>query len=757
MRISTWTFAALVLAAAIVAAMLLSRFAIPFAAFSGIVATVRGSDKSPTNSSGIKFQNGFERVFIQPFGNHAFRVRASLMRDPTGNELSALLDPPIEGPGGKQGLTVDTHVPYGGSATIRNGGLIASLDAGVLSFYRLEANGSRTLLTAEYTDDKALPARYYTQEFRASSFAAQFAFTADPEEMFFGVGQQACCKDNTVNKKGQVVDLLNFNSQVPIPVFMSDKGYLMFFNYPGQGRMEFGQYKTRFVAEEATVIDYYITTAPVGDYDALQQQYTAVTGRQPTPPDFILGYQQSKLRYYNQSQVLDVAQRFHDENISLALLVVDFFAWKYQGDWSFDSSLWPDPAAMAAKVKQLTGAEMMVSLWPSVEDLSVNYQTLQENGWLASTRDGTGVVDSFGGVYTRLVDSTNPGAREFLWNRLNDSYFSKGIHNFWIDTDDGGSNGEPTVNGGSSVTGIPYARAFAEYFIGTQTAAGKMFPWLHQAAINEGLHNLTDTPADATECKYMSLTRSTFAGGQRYCSYMWSGDTESRFDVLLQQITAGVSVAASGMSAWTLDIGGFTGLNVESAYGRQLFVRWIGMGTFLPFMRVHGDRVCSLSGPGDIFAANPCPNEPWAYGDDNFPIIKKYIAERYKLKPYVKKLFQDLQSNGRSIMRPLYYDFSLSDPLVANATRANSPLVTHQFMLGPRILVSPVGVENATSKDVYLPHLNAEQLKQGWSWQHWWNETDYGKGGRTVHINAPLDQIPVFYLGSKDDILSGNI
>ncbi|TFY80519.1 hypothetical protein EWM64_g3490 [Hericium alpestre] len=534
--------------------------------------------------------------------------------------------------------------------------LVAELAGGVLAFYRLEADGVRTLLTQEYTDDKALPARYYTQEFRASSFAAQFAFSSDVEEMMFGVGQQACCRDSTVNKKGQVVDLLNFNSQVPIPVFMSSKGYLIFFKYPGQGRMEFGQYRTRFVAEEVTVVDYYITTAPVGDYDALQQQYTAVTGRQPTPPDFLIGYQQSKLRYFNQTHVLDVAQRFHDEGINLALLVVDFFAWKYQGDWSFDSSLWPDPAGMVTEVKRLTGAEMMVSLWPSVEDL-----------WLEHHRH-------------------------------------------------------------------------------------------YQQAIDEGHHNLTDTPAGATECKYMSLTRSTFAGGQRFCSYMWSGDTMSRFDVLLQQITAGVSVTASGISSWTLDIGGFTGLNVESAYGRQLFVRWIAMGTFLPFMRVHGNRQCSLSGPSDIFSANSCPNEvwvssafyhlvtqkdtqPWAYGEENFPIVKNYISERYKLVPYVKKLFQQLQATGRSIMRPLYYDFSLSDPIVVNGTRANDGLVTHQFMLGPRILVSPVGIENATSKDVYLPILNQEQKNQGWTWQHWWTGKDYG----------------MFYLGNKEDILSGNI
>ncbi|ETW77514.1 glycoside hydrolase family 31 protein [Heterobasidion irregulare TC 32-1] len=709
------------------------------------------------NSTGVKLQNGYERVFIQPFGNHGFRVRASLMKDPTGTELSAFVDPLLEGPGANT-LAVSSVVPYQGNATLRNGALVAELADGALSFFRVDARGARAPLTAEFADDKALPARYYAQEFRASSFAAQFSFASAPDEQFFGAGQQACCGDHSVNKKGHVVDLVNFNSQVPIPVLMSNKGYLLFFNYPGQGRIELGPYKTRFVADEATVIDYYITTAPVGDYDALQQQYTAVTGRQPTPPDFILGYQQSKLRYYNQTQVLDVAQRFRDEGINLSMIVVDFFAWKYQGDWSFDPAFFPDPEGMAAQVKELTGAEMMVSLWPSVENLSENYVTLQTNGWLVATRDGPGVTDSFAGVYTRLVDSTNPAAREFLWKRLNDSYFSKGIHNFWIDQADGGTLGEPWENNGQdNIRAIPYNRVFAQYFIGSQSAAGKMYPWLHQQAIDEGLHNLTEAPAAATACTYMSLTRSSFAGGQRFCSYLWSGDTISRFDVLLQQITAGVSVAASGLSSWTLDIGGFSGLNVDTQSGRELFVRWLAMGTFLPYVGLCTDRDCNIPANNSLNFANPCPNEPWSYGADNFPIIKKYIALRYQLVPYVKALFQQLQATGRTIMRPLYYDFSLSDPFVANATAANDPLVVHQFLLGPRILVSPVGEQGATSKTVYLPRLTATQLEQNFTWTHWWTDADFGQGGNTVVVSAPLDQIPVFFLGSKDDIFSGNI
>ncbi|KAJ8483389.1 hypothetical protein ONZ45_g14620 [Pleurotus djamor] len=696
---------------------------------------------------------GFERIFIQPFGNHGIRVRASLMRDPSGLELSALLDPPLEGPGGRQGLAHDIKLPFQGSATIRNGDLVAEVFSGVLSFFRVEPNGTRTLLISEYTDAKALQARYYRQDFRASSFEAQFSFTSTPDEQIYGVGQQACCKDHSVNKKGQVVDLINYNSHVPLPVYMSNKGYLHFFNMPSQGQLEFSPLRTKFVSSESTIVDYWITTAPVGDYDSLQQQYTGVTGRQPTPPDFLLGYQQSKLRYYNQTQVVDLAQRFHDERVNVSLIVIDFFNWQFQGDWSFDPAFWPDPEAMVRKVKELTGAELMVSLWPSVEDLSENYISLQEQGLLASARDGPGIQDSFEGVYTRLIDSTNPDAREFLWRRLNESYFSKGIHNFWIDQADGGTLGEPNENNGQNISSIPYARSFAQYFIGSQESSGKMYPWFHQKAIDEGLRNLTGATVDDTSCEFMSLTRSTFAGGQRFCSYLWSGDTDSRFDVLLQQITSGVSVAASGISSWTVDIGGFAGLDIDTESGRELFVRWFAMGVFLPFTRVHGTRICSLARSPTPPHANPCPNEPWSYGAENFAILKEYIALRYQLIPYVKHLFSLLQATGRTIMRPLYYDFSLSDPFVASGTASNNPLIVHQYMFGPQLLVAPVGIENATTKDVYLPQLSQDMVDQGLRWRHWWSDRDFGQGGSTATVNAPLDQIPVFYIGEKSVII----
>ena len=336
-------------------------------------------------------------------------------------------------------------------------------------------------------------------------------------------------RDHAINKKGQVIDLVNFNSHIPTPVFMSSKGYAMIWNSASEGRMEFGTQRTRIVAESLTVVDYVILSAPQGNYDQLQQRLSALTGRAPTPPDFSLGYLHSKLRYENQTEILLLlAQNFVKYQIPVSMIVIDYQSWAHQGDWGLDAGLWPDVQSMADQVKNLTGAEMMASLWPSVEDASVNYMTMQADGYLAATRSGPGTTDSWNGSYIRNYDATNPAARAFLWSNLRQNYHDKGIHNFWIDQADGGNLGEAYENNGQStyITSIPYPLADVLYAAGTQQSAGKLYPWAHQAAIEEGLRNVTGTEPGSA-CQYISLSRSGYIGSQRFCSMIWSGDTTS--------------------------------------------------------------------------------------------------------------------------------------------------------------------------------------------------------------------------------------
>ncbi|GKZ21909.1 hypothetical protein AbraIFM66951_007321 [Aspergillus brasiliensis] len=712
------------------------------------------------NSTGLRIQHGFETILVQPFGYDGFRVRAWPFRPPSGNEISFIYDPPIEGyEDTAHGMSYDTATTGAEPRTLRNGNIILRTTgwggdtAGYrLSFYRVNEDGSETLLTNEYAPLKSLNPRYYSWPGPGAEFSAEFSFSATPDEQIYGTGTQ---QDHMINKKGSVIDMVNFNTHIPTPVFMSNKGYAFIWNMPAEGRMEFGALRTRFTAASTTLVDYVIVAAQPGDYDTLQQRISALTGRAPTPPDFSLGYIQSKLRYENQTEVELLAQNFHDRNIPVSMIVIDYQSWAHQGDWALDPRLWPNVAQMSARVKNLTGAEMMASLWPSVEDNSVNYATLQANGLLSATRDGPGTTDSWNGSYIRNIDSTNPAARKFLWSTLKKNYYDKGIKNFWIDQADGGALGEAYENNGQStyIQSIPYTLPNVNYAAGTQLGVGKLYPWAHQQAIEEGFRNATDTK-EGSACDHVSLSRSGYIGSQRFCSMIWSGDTTSVWDTLAVQVASGLSAAATGWGWWTVDAGGFEvdstvwwSGNIDTPEYRELYVRWLAWTTFLPFMRTHGSRTCYYQD------AYTCANEPWSYGASNTPIIVSYIHLRYQLGAYLKSIFNQFHLTGRSIMRPLYMDFEKTDPKISQLVSSNSNYTTQQYMFGPRLLVSPVTLPNVTEWPVYLPQTGANNTKP---WTYWWTNETYA-GGQVVKVPAPVQHIPVFHLGSREELLSGDV
>ena len=536
---------------------------------------------------------------------------------------------------------------------------------------------------------------------------------------------------------------------------MSSKGYGFIWNSAAEGRLEFGQLRNKITSTVTTVADYVIVTAPVGDYDGLQRRLTAATGRAPTPPDFSLGFIQCKFRYANTSEVLRVAEGFHGRNIPMSMLVIDGESWAHQGDWALDPRYWTNLTGMTARVKELTGAEMMGSLWPSVEDKSLNYVELQKRGYLAVGRSGPGVIDSWDGQYIRNYDSTNPGARKFLWQQLQKHYYDHGIKNFWLDSDEGGNEGEGSeLNGQSAyIMSIPYVLPDVLYAAGTQRGIGKLYPWAHQQAIEEGLRNATGTQ-EGQPCQYLSLSRSTYIGSQRFCGFIWSGDITAVWETLSAQVAVGLSAASTGWGWWTLDAGGFNNdptvywsNNVDEPQYQQLFVRWLQWSTFLPFMRTHGARLCYHTD------YTKCPNEPWSYGESNTPIIVSYIHLRYTLGAYIRSVFNQFHETGRMIMRPLFMDFSQSDTEIMQMTANNSNFTTQQYLFGPRLLVTPVTLPNVTEWEVYLPRVETSIDKP---WTYWWTNLKYS-GGQVVKVPTPLEHIPLFHLGTRENILAGNV
>ena len=313
--------------------------------FLGLASTQSNSSSSEVgrNSTGFRIQHGFETVLVQPYGYDGFRVRAWPFRPPNGNEISFLYDPPLEGPenGKSLGMGYDIKTNGTGQVSVRNGNMVVKTYSPVaddvtlvrLAFYRVENDGSETLLTNEYSPLKSTNPRYYSWNGPGYEFSAAFSFSTTPDEQIYGTGTQ---QDHLVNKKGNVIDMINFNTHIPTPMFMSSKGYGFVWNSAAEGEMEFGMLRNRFTSRSTTLVDYAVTCAPPGNYDALQQRLSAMTGRAPEPPNWSLGYLHSKLRYENQTEFILLAQHFRDHGIPVSLLVIDYESWAQNGDWALD-------------------------------------------------------------------------------------------------------------------------------------------------------------------------------------------------------------------------------------------------------------------------------------------------------------------------------------------------------------------------------------------------------------------------------------
>ena len=226
----------------------------------------------------------------------------------------------------------------------------------------------------------------------------------------------------------------------------------------------------------------------------------------------------------------------------------------------------------------------------------------------------------------------------------------------------------------------------------------------------------------------LNLLRCAWAGSQKYGALVWSGDIDSSFRSLRNQLAAGLNMGLAGMPWWTTDIGGFHGGNIYSEEFRELLVRWFQFGAFCPVFRLHGFREplkepLGMTGGGRV--ASGADNEVWSYGEEVYEICKKYMEIRERIRPYVKSLMQEAHEKGTPVMRPLFYDFPEDEQAWE---------IEDEYMLGSDILVCPILYDNMRERDVYLPAGRWRNI----------NDNKVYEGGRTLTCSAPIDAIPVF-------------
>lgn len=649
----------------------------------------------------LRWSGDGETVLIQAWGANSVRVRSSL--GPILDTDWALLLPQATQPE----IRID-----GDTATFRNGGItvVATQRSGKdwqagyqrhhcrLEFFDEEGR----LLFAEAPDGGAL--RVQARGYRAlpgSGYRTELQLVSDTGEKLFGMGQY---QQSVGDLKGSTLELAHRNSQATVPFVLSDRGYGFLWHCPAYGQATFALNGTRWVAEAADQIDYWVTAAP--EPGQIHSAYAQATGHAPMMPEFGLGYWQCKLRYTNQEELLEVAREHKRRGLPLDVIVADFFHWPKMGDFRFEEEFWPDPAAMTRELDEM-GVKLMVSVWPQVALDSENFNELSERGFLARSNRGVDIQMSFEGP-SRFFDVTHPDARDWLWARIRRNYADQGVRLFWLD------EAEPEWGN--------YDMDAFRFHAGQALAVGNLYPQLYSRTFYEGQQG------DGVD-GVINLVRCAWAGSQRYGALAWSGDISSTWEAMAAQITAGIHMGVAGIPWFTTDIGGFGGGDIRDPHFHELLVRWFQFGAFLPVMRMHGDRIPQqpvTAADGSRRLPSGAANEVWSYGEDVYQILAGYIRLREDLRPYLREVMREAHEHGQPVMRGLFHGFP-QDPAAWD--------VIDQYLLGPDLLVAPVLNPGAQEREVYLP------AGAGW--------TDLAtghrfEGGQRISASAPLHGIPVF-------------
>jgi alpha-D-xyloside xylohydrolase len=488
-------------------------------------------------------------------------------------------------------------------------------------------------------------------------------------------------------------------------------------------------------SEMAKDMDYYFIAG--SNLDEVISGYRTLTGKASLYPKWVLGFWQSRERYKTQDEIEGTLAEFRKRHIPIDNIVQDWNYWPEDqwGSHQFEASRYPNPQQMLDNVHQMHG-RFMISVWPKFYCNTDNYKELDAKGWMYIQSPTDDIHDWVGPGYTNgFYDAYDPDARKMFWRQMDDALYTglskngqwsmvngqySTVDAWWMDAS------EPNVR---DCTPMWYRKALSgPTALGTSTEYFNAYSTVNADAIYNGQRSVWKGKKD--EPRVFLLTRSGFAGEQRYSTATWSGDIGTRWEDMRAQMTAGLNYSISGLPFWGMDQGGFC---VENRYvaaqqlfdrtgqenedlkeWRELQTRWNQFGTFIPLFRSHGQWPL---------------REIWNIAPDEHPAYKSFVYYdklRYRLMPYLYSLAGWAHFQDYTLMRPLVMDFN-GDKEVEN--------IGNQWMLGPALMACPVGYYKASNRSVYFP----EQCG-------WYNlyTGEYTEGGQRLIVDAPYEQIPVF-------------
>lgn len=581
-------------------------------------------------------------------------------------------------------------------------------------------------------DTRYMVAEEVTDE---NSYRVSQCFTLAPQEAIYGLGQY---QNGVFNYRGNRVNLVHANREIANPVLLSTRNYILYWDNYSKTVFSEKQGIASFSSEVGDGVDYYFVYGK--DMDDAVAGFRRLTGEVPMLPKSAFGFWMSKERYKSFDELVGVVAEYRKRRIPLDNIVQD---WQYWGEdmglWNsmnFDTVRFANPKEVIDRLHRDYHVKLTVSVWPGVGKKTGIYQAMDSAGALFD-------VPTWAGY--KVVDIYNPKAQEIFWQYLNTGLYSKGVDSWWMDAT------EPSFKDGLYQSKQEYWSKSAG-----MTAIGLFSRYLNTySLVLSGM--MYDHLRQQSNKRVSILTRSAFAGQQKYGTSTWSGDIYASWEVFRNQIPAGLNLCMTGLPYWTTDIGGFRVISQEkggtqgtgeigsfqgegggsdgggyknglrdSAY-LELYTRWFQFGTFCPMFRAHGTEV---------------PREIWHFGEPGslyYEAQLQMIRLRYSLLSYIYSSAWQVTSSGATMMRPLVMDFTGDERTFEEAG---------SYMFGESLLVHPVTrpmfydrkgkiARPDVSVPVYLPR------HEGKYWFDFHSERYY-PAGDTVNYEALLDVIPVF-------------
>ncbi|MDZ4947973.1 DUF4968 domain-containing protein [Clostridium perfringens] len=521
---------------------------------------------------------------------------------------------------------------------------------------------------------------------------------------YYGLGE----KGGDLNKKGCYTE--NFNTDDPetdddsityyktIPFYVALKEeatYGIFFDNSFRSYFDMGKEMGDriFFGAIGGQIQYYFI--PGENIKEVVKNYTALTGRMEMPPLWSLGYQQCRFSYFSQEEVRELVKTFEEKDIPLDVVYLDIDYMDGFRVMTFKTPNFDDAAGLIGDLKE-KGIRTITIIDPGVkvdEEYPV-FKRGKEGNHFTKKLDGEMFIGAVWPGNSAFPDFSNKDCREWWKSELKKFISEHGMDGIWNDMN------EPCVFNNDHKTMLETCLHNSDNGVIEHKEFHNRYGFEMSRCSKEAQEELHPNE------RGFSMTRATYAGGQRYSS-VWTGDNMSLWSQMRMSISMNANLGISGFSFVGNDVSGF-GLDSSE----ELFIRWMEMGPFIPIFRNHSNMYTRRQ-------------EPWAFGPRAEKIAKKSIELRYELLPYIYDLYYISHKEGLPIFRPMIMEYE-KDMNLLN--------MREQFMLGENMLVAPVLYEGERSKTVYLPR------------GIWFNYFTMEKlqGGKWYKLPCELDEILVF-------------